>query len=245
MNEETTLEKTLKEEQAPPEEAPPSDEEDLLEEAPTTEEAEDEETPPGEDQERAEQEGDQEEEEEEIEVPEDARWYVVHTYSGYENKVKRNLDQRVLSLGVPDKIFRVLVPTEEEIEIRDGQRRTVQRKIFPGYIMVQMVLSDETWHVVRHTPGVTGFVGPGSKPVPLPEHEAQAILKQMEAEAPKIRVEFSVGQAVRIVDGPFADFEGVVDEINQEKGKVRVLVSFFGRETPIELDFMQIERLVP
>lgn len=183
--------------------------------------------------------------EEEVELPEGTAWYVVHTYSGYENKVKQNLEQRIRSLGVADSIFGVLVPTEEEIEIRDGQRRTVQRKIFPGYILVQMLLSDETWHVVRHTPGVTGFVGPASKPVPLPEHEVQAILKQMEAEAPKIRVEFSVGQAVRIVDGPFADFEGVVDEINQEKGKVRVLVSFFGRETPIELDFMQIERLVP
>jgi transcriptional antiterminator NusG len=183
-------------------------------------------------------------EEEEVQVPEDARWYVVHTYSGYENKVRQNLEQRVRSMGVVGQIFRVLVPTEEEIEIRDGQRRMVQRKIFPGYIIVQMLLSDETWHVVRHTPGVTGFVGPGSNPVPLPEHEVQSILKQIEAEAPKIRVEFSIGQAVRIVDGPFTDFEGVVDEIDQEKGKVRVLVSFFGRETPIELDFMQIERLV-
>ena len=189
--------------------------------------------------------GEEEEEEEEIQVPEDARWYVVHTYSGYENKVKQNLDQRIRSMGVGDNIFSVLVPTEEEIEIRGGQRRQVQRKIFPGYILVQMLLSDETWHVVRHTPGVTGFVGPGSNPVPLPEHEVQAILKQIEAEAPKIRVEFAIGQAVRIVDGPFSDFEGVVDDIDQEKGKVRVLVSFFGRETPIELDFMQIERLVP
>jgi len=178
-------------------------------------------------------------------VPEEARWYVVHTYSGYENKVRQNLEQRIRSLGVGDKIFGVIVPTEDEIEIRDGQRRTVRRKIFPGYILVQMILSDETWHVVRQTPGVTGFVGPGSNPVPLPEHEVQGILKQMEAEAPKIRVEFTVGQAVRISDGPFSDFEGVVDEINQEKGKVRVLVSFFGRETPIELDFMQIERLMP
>jgi transcriptional antiterminator NusG len=178
-------------------------------------------------------------------VPEEARWYVVHTYSGYENKVKQNLEQRIRTFGVGDKILSVIVPTEDEIEIRDGQRRTVQRKIFPGYILVQMILSEETWHVVRQTPGVTGFVGPGSEPVPLPEHEVQEILKQMEAEAPKIRVEFTVGQAVRIVDGPFADFEGIVDEINQEKGKVRVLVSFFGRETPIELDFMQIERLVP
>jgi len=183
--------------------------------------------------------------EESSQVPEEARWYVVHTYSGYENKVKKNLEQRIRSMGVVDCIFQVLVPSEEEIEIRDGQRRTVQRKIFPGYILVQMILSDETWHVVRHTPGVTGFVGPGSNPVPLPEHEVQSILKQIEAEAPKIRVEFSIGQAVRIVDGPFSDFEGVVDDIDQEKGKVRVLVSFFGRETPIELDFMQIERLVP
>ncbi len=181
----------------------------------------------------------------ESQVPEEARWYVVHTYSGYENKVKQNLEQRIRTMGVADKIFRVVVPTEEEIEIRDGQRRIVQRKIFPGYILVQMLLSDEVWHVVRQTPGVTGFVGPGNTPVPLPEHEVQAILKQMEAEAPKIRVEFTIGQAVRIVDGPFTDFEGVVDEIDQEKGKVRVLVSFFGRETPIELDFMQIERIVP
>jgi transcriptional antiterminator NusG len=180
-----------------------------------------------------------------VQVPEEARWYVVHTYSGYENKVKQNLEQRIRSMGVADRIFHVLVPSEEEIEIRDGQRRMVQRKIFPGYILVQMLLFDETWHVVRHTPGVTGFVGPGSNPVPLPEHEVQAILKQIEAEAPKIRVEFTIGQAVRIVDGPFSDFEGVVDEIDQEKGKVRVLVSFFGRETPIELDFMQIERLLP
>jgi transcriptional antiterminator NusG len=178
-------------------------------------------------------------------VPEEARWYVVHTYSGYENKVKQNLEQRMRSMGVDDRIFHILVPTEEEIEIRDGQRRTVQRKIFPGYILVQMILSNETWHVVRNTPGVTGFVGPASNPVPLPEHEVLAILKQIEAEAPKIRVEFTIGQAVRIVDGPFSDFEGMVDEIDQEKGKVRVLVSFFGRETPIELDFMQIERLVP
>lgn len=181
----------------------------------------------------------------EPQVPEGARWYVVHTYTGYENKVKQNLEQRIRTMGVADKIFRVVVPTEEEIEIRDGQRRIVQRKIFPGYILVQMLLSDEVWHVVRQTPGVTGFVGPGNTPVPLPEQEVQAILKQMEAEAPKIRVEFTIGQAVRIVDGPFTDFEGVVDEIDQEKGKVRVLVSFFGRETPIELDFMQIERIVP
>jgi transcriptional antiterminator NusG len=178
-------------------------------------------------------------------VPEGARWYVVHTYTGYENKVKQNLEQRIRTMGVADKIFRVLVPSEEEIEIRDGQRRIVQRKIFPGYILVQMLLSDEVWHVVRQTPGVTGFVGPGNTPVPLPDHEVQAILKQMEAEAPKIRVEFTIGQAVRIVDGPFTDFEGVVDEIDQERGKVRVLVSFFGRETPIELDFMQIERIAP
>lgn len=183
--------------------------------------------------------------EETTQVPEGARWFVVHTYSGYENKVKQNLEQRIRSMGVGDRIFRVLVPTEEEIEIRDGQRRTVQRKIFPGYILVQMLMSDEAWHVVRHTPGVTGFVGPGNNPVPLPEHEVQAILKQIEAEAPKIRVEFTIGQAVRIIDGPFTDFEGSVDDIDQEKGKVRVLVSFFGRETPIELDFMQIERLVP
>ena len=142
------------------------------------------------------------------------------------------------------QIFRVIVPTEEEIEIKNGQRRTVQKKVFPGYVLVQMILTDDSWYVVRNTPGVTGFVGLGTRPTALEEAEVKSILKQMEEEAPKVRVNYQVGQAVKITDGPFTDFEGVVDAIDQEKGKVRVLVSFFGRETPVELDFLQVMRLV-
>jgi transcription termination/antitermination protein NusG len=172
------------------------------------------------------------------------RWYVIHTYSGYENKVKKNLEHRIESMGVQDKIFKVIVPTEEEIEIKNGQRHTVQRKVFPGYVLVQMIMSDDSWYVVRNTPGVTSFVGSGNKPTPLDDEEVETILRQMEAEAPRVKVSLSVGQAVRIVDGPFTDFEGTVDEINHEKGKIKVLVSFFGRETPVELDFLQVEKLI-
>lgn len=172
-------------------------------------------------------------------------WYVIHTYSGYENKVKKNLEHRIITLDMSDRIFRVEVPTVEEIEIRSGQRHPVQRKIFPGYVLVEMIMDDESWYVVRNTPGVTGFVGMGNKPTPLPEDEASGILKQMSASAPtKFKVTLQPGQAVKITDGPFADFEGIVDNINQEKGKVRVRVSMFGRETPIELDFLQVEKLV-
>jgi transcriptional antiterminator NusG len=180
------------------------------------------------------------------EEPEDDRhWYVIHTYSGYENKVKKNLEHRIITLDMSDRIFRVEVPTVEEIEIKAGQRHPVQRKIFPGYVLVEMIMDDESWYVVRNTPGVTGFVGMGNKPTPLPEEEASSILKQMTAAAPtKFKVTLQPGQAVKITDGPFADFEGIVDNINQEKGKVRVRVSMFGRETPIELDFLQVERLV-
>ena len=171
-------------------------------------------------------------------------WFVIHTYSGYENKVKQNLEHRIDSMEMKDQIFRVIVPTEEEIEIKNGQRRTVNKKVFPGYVLVHMVLSDDSWYVVRNTPGVTGFVGLGNRPTPLEEAEVKAILKQMETEAPKVRVNYQVGQAVKITDGPFSDFDGVVNAIDQEKGKVRVLVSFFGRETPVELDFLQVVRLV-
>ena len=177
-------------------------------------------------------------------------WYIIHTYSGHENKVKTNLEHRIASMDAQDLIFRVVVPTEDEIEIRDGQRRTVSKKIFPGYILVQMVElkeddpnSNRAWFVVRNTPGVTGFVGSGNRPVPLEREEVQRILRQMRVEEPRIKVGFSVGQSVRIVDGPFQDFVGVVDDLNLEKGKVKVLVSFFGRETPVELDFLQVERL--
>ncbi|MBX5490627.1 MAG: transcription termination/antitermination protein NusG [Chloroflexi bacterium] len=180
------------------------------------------------------------------EVPRDERrkWYVIHTYSGYENKVKANLEHRIESMGVRDKIFQVVVPTEEEIEIKDGQRRTVQRKVFPGYVLVEMIMSDDAWYVVRNTPGVTGFVGAGNRPTPLDDEEAKRILKKMKVKAePTVRVTFSRGERVKVIDGPFTDFIGVVDDINPEKGKVRVLVSFFGRETPVELDFLQVARI--
>ena len=172
-----------------------------------------------------------------------SRWYVIHTYSGYEDRVKKNLDQRILTMDVKEKIFAVVVPTEDEIEIRDGQRRTVARKVFPGYILVHMEMDDESWYVVRNTPGVTGFVGSGNRPVPLEEEEVKSILRQMEEEAPRVRIGFTKGQSVRITDGPFAEFIGSVDEIYSDKGKVRVLLSFFGRETPVELDFLQVEKL--
>ena len=170
-------------------------------------------------------------------------WFVVHTYSGYEERVKRNLEQRVKSMDTGDKIFQVVVPTEEEIEVKDGQRRTVTKKILPGYVLVQMKMSDQSWSIVRNTPGVTGFVGSGSKPIPLREEEVNQILKQMTAEAPKVTVGFRKGQSIRVSDGPFVDFVGVVDDINMEKGKVKVLLSLFGRETPVELDFLQVEKL--
>ncbi len=177
-------------------------------------------------------------------------WYVIHTYSGYENKVRTNLEHRIASMDAGDLIHRVVVPTVDEIEVHGGARRTVSRKIFPGYVLVDMTTllendpeSSRAWFVVRNTPGVTGFVGSGVRPVPLEEDEVKRILRQMKAEEPRVRVGFVEGESVRIVDGPFVDFIGVVEEINLEKGKVRVLVSFFGRETPVELDFLQVERL--
>ncbi|MBM4423490.1 MAG: transcription termination/antitermination protein NusG [Chloroflexi bacterium] len=169
-------------------------------------------------------------------------WYVIHCYSGYENKVRHNLEQRIDSMGMKDKIFDVVVPTEEEIEVKDGQRRTVERRVFPGYILVQLVLTEESWYVVRNTPGVTGFVGMGNTPTPLQPQEVAQIMRRMEAEAPKIKVNFKIGQKVRIIDGPFNDFIGTVGEIDAERAKVRVMVSFFGRETPVELDFLQVEK---
>jgi transcriptional antiterminator NusG len=171
------------------------------------------------------------------------QWYVIHTYSGYENKVKTNLEHRIESMGVEDQIYQVLVPMEEEIEIRNGQRQTVNKKVFPGYVLVEMIMTDESWYVVRNTPGVTNFVGSGNRPTPLRESEVKAILKQMGVEAPKFKVQFAKGQSVRVTDGPFAEFIGTVDEVHPERNKVRVLVSIFGRETPVELDFLQIEKL--
>lgn len=177
------------------------------------------------------------------ELQDDGRaWYVVHCYSGYENKVRHNLEQRIDTMGMKDKIFDVVVPTEEEIEVKEGKRRTVERRVFPGYILVNMILSEESWYVVRNTPGVTGFVGMGTQPTPLRPEEVAQIVKRMEAEAPRIKVTFKQGERVRIVDGPFNDFRGTVSEIDMERAKVRVMVNFFGRETPVELDFLQVEK---
>lgn len=169
-------------------------------------------------------------------------WYVVHCYSGYENKVRHNLEQRIDSMGMKDRIFDVVVPTEEEIEVKDGKRRTVERRVFPGYILVNMIMTEESWYVVRNTPGVTGFVGMGNTPTPLRPDEVSSIIRRMEADAPRIKVTFKPGERVRIVDGPFNDFRGTVAEIDMERAKVRVMVNFFGRETPVELDFLQVEK---
>ncbi len=169
-------------------------------------------------------------------------WFVVHCYSGYENKVRYNLEQRIETMGMKDRIFDVVIPTQEEIEVKEGKRRTVERHVFPGYVLVNMILSEESWYVVRNTPGVTGFVGMGNDPTPLRPEEVQQILRRMEAEAPHVKVSFKVGERVRIVDGPFNDFRGIVSEIDMEKTKVRVMVNFFGRETPVELDFLQVEK---
>ena len=171
------------------------------------------------------------------------RWFVLHTYSGYEERVKKNLEQRIKAMDSGDDVLQIIVPTEEEIEVKNGQRRTVTKKILPGYVLVQMKMNDQSWNVVRNTPGVTGFVGTGSKPVPLQEEEVSQILKQMAAEAPKVKVGFRKGQSVRVTDGPFIDFVGVVDDISPGKGKVKVLLTLFGRETPVELDFLQVEKL--
>jgi transcriptional antiterminator NusG len=169
-------------------------------------------------------------------------WYVIHCYSGYENKVRHNLEQRIETMGMKDRIFDVVIPTQDEIEVRDGKRRTVERHIFPGYVLVNLILSEESWDVVRNTPGVTGFVGMGNQPTPLRPEEVSQIVKRMEAEAPTVKVSFKAGERVRIVDGPFNDFRGTVSEIDMERTKVRVMVSFFGRETPVELDFLQVEK---
>ncbi len=181
-----------------------------------------------------------------VAADDDRAWYIIQTYSGYENKVKKNLDQRIKQMDLGDLIFEVVIPTEEEIEIRDGQRRTVSKKLFPGYVLIQMLMEDDAWSLVRNTPGVTGFAGgneeEGSRPVPLDDEEAGRILRQMDAGTPRINVGFSIGESVRVIDGPFIDFVGQVDDINLDKGKVRVMVSMFGRETPVELDFLQVEK---
>jgi len=171
------------------------------------------------------------------------KWYVVHTYSGHEERVKKNLEQRMKLMDAGDEIAQIVVPTEDEVEVRSGQRRTVAKKILPGYVLVEMKITDQSWDVVRNTPGVTGFVGSGVKPVPLRQEEVDQILKQMAAETPRVKIGFKSGQSVRVTDGPFTDFVGIVDEIIAEKGKLKVFLSLFGRETPVELDFLQVEKL--
>lgn len=169
-------------------------------------------------------------------------WYVVHCYSGYEYKVCHSIEQRIETMGMADRIFDVVVPTEEEIEVKDGKRRTVERRVFPGYILVQMKMDEDSWYVVRNTPGVTGFVGMGNEPTPLREEEIKQIFDRMSSDKPNVKVDFKVGQKVRIIDGPFNDFIGEVADIDVDKNKVRVMVNFFGRETPVELDFLEVER---
>lgn len=173
-------------------------------------------------------------------------WYVIHTYSGYENKVKTNLEKRVESMGMQDKIFRVVVPEEEETDTKGGKKKVVKKKVFPGYVLVEMIMTDDSWYVVRNTPGVTGFVGSagaGSKPTPLLEEEVSAILKRMGVDLIELEFDFELNEAVRIKEGPFANFVGTIQEIEMEKQKVTVLVDMFGRETPVELDFSQIEKI--
>jgi transcriptional antiterminator NusG len=175
--------------------------------------------------------------------PGDGRaWYVVHCYSGQENKVRHNLEQRIETMGMKDSIFDIIIPTVEEIEVKEGKRRTVEKRVYPGYLMVQMILTEESWFVVRNTPGVTGFVGMGNTPTALRSEEVAQILHRMETTTPTVRPTYKAGQKVRIVDGPFNEFVGTVDSIDMDRGKVRVLVSFFGRETPVELDFLQVEK---
>jgi transcriptional antiterminator NusG len=179
----------------------------------------------------------------------DPRWYIVHTYSGQEDLVKKNLDIRIQSLDMQDRIFEVLVPTEEEVVFKEGKRKAEQRKLFPGYILVQMTMDDESWYAVRNTPGVTGFVSTEDehdkrpKPVPLEDKQVEDILKQAETNPIRVKIGLERGETVRITEGPFVDFIGAVSDVDDGKGKVRVLVSFFGRETPVELDFLQVERI--
>ncbi len=171
------------------------------------------------------------------------QWYVVHTYSGHENKVKANLERRIGSTGMQDMIFRVLVPTEEKIETKQGKKKVVNKKVFPGYVIVEMVMTEQTWYIVRNTPGVTGFISSGTKPLPLPDQEIKEILKGMGIKEARPEIAYRVGQSVKVTDGPFEEFVGIIQEIYPERGKIKVLVSMFGRETPLELDFDQVEEV--
>ena len=170
------------------------------------------------------------------------RWYVLHTYSGYEDNVARNLRQRIESMGMEDKIFQVVVPREKKIRVKNGKRRTIEERLFPGYVLVEMVVTEDSWYVVRNTPNVTGFVGSGTTPTPVSEDEIMRLFKRMGEDEPKYKIDVQEGDPVKIMDGPFKDFEGKVSEVNGAKGTVKVLVNVFGRETPVELDFLQIKK---
>jgi len=176
-------------------------------------------------------------------LPQEKKWYVLHTYSGYEEAVAKNLKQRIESLGMEDKIFNVIVPKEKKIKIKSGKRKVVEEKIYPGYVLVEMIVTDDSWYVVRNTPNVTGFVGAGTTPVPVSLGEIESLKKRMGVEVPQYKIEVKVGDPVKIIDGPFKDFDGKVSEIDNERGKVKVLVNMFGRDTPIELDSLQIKKL--
>ena len=171
------------------------------------------------------------------------KWYVLHTYSGYEDNVSRNLKQRIESMGMEDKIFNVLVPKENKIKIKNGKRKTVEERIFPGYVLVQMIVTDDSWYVVRNTPNVTGFIGSGTIPTPISEEEIKTLQKRMGVSEPKYKIDVVIGEAIKIIDGPFKDFDGKVSDIDPDRGKIKVLVSVFGRETPVELDFLQIKKI--
>ncbi len=176
-------------------------------------------------------------------IEQEKNWYVIHTYSGYEDAVAKNLKQRIESLGMEDKIFSVIVPKEKKIKIKNGKRKTVEEKIYPGYVLVQMVVTDESWYVVRNTPRVTGFLGAGTTPIPVAKDAMDDIMKRMEMDEPEFTIDFEVNSSVKIIDGPFKGSEGKVSEIDKERGKIKVLVNMFGRDTPVELDSLQIKKV--
>jgi len=176
-------------------------------------------------------------------LPQKKNWYVLHTYSGYEDAVAKNLKQRIESLGMDDKIFNVLVPKEKKIRIKDGKRKVIEEKIYPGYVLVEMIVTDDSWYVVRNTPNVTGFIGAGTTPIPVSLEEIENLKKRMGVETPQLKIDFKIGDPVKIIDGPFKDFDGKVSEIDEERGKIKVLVNMFGRDTPVELDSLQIKKL--
>ena len=176
-------------------------------------------------------------------LTQERNWYVIHTYSGYEDAVARNLKQRIESLGMEDKIFSVIVPKEKKIKIKNGKRKVIEEKIYPGYVLVEMIVTDDSWYVVRNTPNVTGFIGAGTTPLPISREEIDGLKKRMDQEEPKFEIELIPGDSIKIVDGPFKDFDGRISEIDEERGRVKVLVTMFGRETPVELDFLQVKKL--